>query len=376
MTSLATQLSHAELEERLGQRPRVRLGTLPTPLEEWPRFRVALQEAVGRAAPRVLAKRDDLSGFALGGNKTRNLEYLVGEAIASGADCLVTGADVQSNQCRAVAAAAAKYGLDCYLAVAAGRHRETQGNLLLDHLFGAHVEIVEGVDLVGVQTHLDGVEQRLRDGGRTPYRITGQRPETAVKAMGGYLGCALEIDAQVQALALDAPERVRIVICAGSGTTQSALATGLKALGAPYRVTGIAVIGRAEETREKIVAYSHRCAALFDLPAALTTEEVDVRDEYAAPGYGVPSDASLDALRLVARSEGVVLDPVYTSKTVAGLMDLTRRGELGPDDTAVFVHTGGVPGLFAYAEELAPHLIGAQAGAASEEHTRELERTR
>lgn len=352
--TVATRLAREELAARLAARPRVRLGTLPTPLEEWGRLREALG---GAAAPRVLAKRDDLSGFALGGNKTRNLEFLVGEALSLGADCLVTGADVQSNQARAVAAAAAKLDLECFLALAAGRHREVQGNLLLDHLFGAHVEIVEGVDLVGVQVHLDGVEQRLRESGRKPYRITGQRPETAVKATGGYLDCALELDAQLEALGVEDESRVRIIICAGSGTTQSALATGLKALGRNYRVTGVAVIGSAAETRDRIVATSRRCAALFDLPAALEPEDVDVRDGYMGAGYGVPDEPSLEALRLVARTEGVALDPVYTSKTVAGMMDLVRRGELGAQDTVVFVHTGGVPGLFAYASELAPRLV-------------------
>ena len=172
----------------LATRPRVALGTLPTPLEACPR----LSEAAGVAARTpIYAKRDDLTGFALGGNKVRMLEYLLGQALAEGADCLMTGADAQSNQCRTVAAAAAKLGLGCYLVVNAGLHPEMQGNLLLQHLYGADVRVVQVADLLEVQHVLDDLEKELRAQGKRPYRIAGQYAELALKAMVGYMGGAL-----------------------------------------------------------------------------------------------------------------------------------------------------------------------------------------
>src|SRR5687767_11883060 len=168
--------SAVQLADFLASRPRVPLGTLPTPLDRCPR----LSEAVGGGSgPQIYIKRDDLTGFALGGNKVRMLEFVVGQALAEGADCLMTGADVQSNQCRAVAAAAARLGLNCYLAVRRGPKPELQGNYLLQHLFGAEVRMVEVEDMLAVQRVLDEWEAELRAAGRRPFRITGQYVELA-----------------------------------------------------------------------------------------------------------------------------------------------------------------------------------------------------
>ena len=162
--------------------PRVQLANLPTPLDFCPR----LTEHLG--GPDIYIKRDDLTGLALGGNKTRNLEFLFGEAVAQGADCIITGAYPQSNQCRQTAAAAAKLGLDCYLVLGALRHRaDVQGNLLLDHLFGAHVEVAPDADDVGVQSIIDERVAELNAEGRRPYRFTNKYPELAVKSVAGYL---------------------------------------------------------------------------------------------------------------------------------------------------------------------------------------------
>jgi D-cysteine desulfhydrase family pyridoxal phosphate-dependent enzyme len=331
------------LETWLEGRPRARLGIFPTPLEAAPRFSAAL------GGVEVLLKRDDLTNFAFGGNKTRNLEFMLGEALATGADCIVTGADTQSNQCRQAAAAAAKLGLDCYLVLAAGEHTERQGNLLLDHLYGAHVHVVEGVNLTTLQAHADTVEERLKAEGRRPYRITSQYPHLALKAMTGYLSAAVELESELRERAIEA---ATIVICSGSGTTHTGLAAGLKALGGRHRVIGISILNPAEAQRAKIVALSQRCAEANGLACALSPDEVDVRDTYIGDGYGKVTAAGLEAISLLARTEAVILDPVYTGKTMAGLIDLVRKGEIGRDAPVVFVHTGGVPAIFAYHDEL------------------------
>ncbi|HEU5315619.1 MAG TPA: D-cysteine desulfhydrase family protein [Chloroflexota bacterium] len=344
-----------QLEEFLASRPRVPLGTLPTPLDACPR----LSEAIGGAP--IAIKRDDLSGFALGGNKVRMLEFALGEAVAVGADCLLTGADVQSNQCRAVAAGAARLGMECHLVVSRGPHPEMQGNLLLQHVFGAHVRVVEppaigDKTLVDVQGVLDEVEAALRATGKRPFRITGQRIEHALKGMVGYMTGAVELAAQLRALPA-APSAM--VICAGSGTTMAGLVCGLKALGGGVlrqRVIGVTISNPAAAVRERILALSHMAAETYGLDCVLEPDEVDVRDGFVGPGYGLPSEEGLAALALVARTEGILLDPIYTSKTAAALFHLIRSGELPPDRPVVMVHTGGIPGVFAYHQEVAAAL--------------------
>ena len=336
-----------QLAEFLVSRPRVLLGTLPTPLDHCPR----LSQAVGgTGGPQIYIKRDDLTGFALGGNKVRMLEFLLGQAVAEGADCLMTGADVQSNQCRAVAAAAAKLGMDCYLAVRKGPKPEVQGNLLLQHIFGAEVRMVEVEDMLAVQRYLDKWEAKLRAAGRRPVRITGQYIELALKAMVGYMTGGVELAEQFKGLP---KQPSAIVICAGSGTTQAGFATALKALGMPQRVVGISILQPAAQIQERIVSLSRMAEAQYGLPCALTPEEVGVIDGYIGPGYGLSSIEGVEAISLVARTEGILLDPVYTGKTAAGLFDLIRKGEFPADRPVVLVHTGGTPGVFAYNEEIA-----------------------
>jgi 1-aminocyclopropane-1-carboxylate deaminase/D-cysteine desulfhydrase-like pyridoxal-dependent ACC family enzyme len=343
------------LEAFLASRPRIALGTLPTPLDACPR----LSEAIGGAP--IYMKRDDLSGFALGGNKVRMLEFALGEAVAVGADCLMTGADVQSNQCRAVAAGAARLGMECHLVVSRGPHPEMQGNRLLQYVFGAHVQIVEpppetdtgGKTLVDVQAALDEVEEALRAAGKRPFRITGQRIEHALKGMVGYMTGAVELAAQIRDLPA-APSAV--VMCAGSGTTMAGLVCGLKALGLRQRVIGITISNPAATVRERILALSRMAAETYGLDCALDPDEIDVRDGFVGPGYGLASEEGLAALALVARTEGILLDPIYTSKTAAGLFHLIRSGELPSDRPAVMVHTGGAPGVFAYNQEIAAAL--------------------
>ena len=323
--------------------PRARLANLPTPLDFCPRLTAHL------GGPDISIKRDDLTGLALGGNKTRNLEFLFGEAIAQGADCIITGAYPQSNQCRQTAAAAAKLGLECYLVLGALKHRaDAQGNLLLDHLFGAHVEIAPDADDVGVQTIIDERVESLKAQGRRPYRFTNKYPALAVKSVAGYLNGMLELHEQLQ----DLPEKpTTIVVTSGSGSTHTGIAAAVKALGLPYHVTGISIRPQNPPQRERIAVLAQNAAHHYGIPCALTPDEVDVREEYYGAGHGVTTAAGREVVLTVARTEGILLDLTYTGKAMSGLIDLVRNGAFSQDERVVFVHTGGIPSVFAHADE-------------------------
>ncbi len=337
-------MSAEQLQKTLDSLPRAQLANLPTPLDFCPR----LTEHLG--GPDIYIKRDDLTGLALGGNKTRNLEFLFGEAVAQGADCIITGAYPQSNQCRQTAAAAAKLGLDCYLVLGALRHRaDVQGNLLLDHLFGAHVEVAPEADDVGVQTIIDERVAELKAEGRRPYRFTNKYPELAVKSVAGYLKGMLELHDQLERL----PEQpTTIVVTSGSGATHTGIAAAVKALGLPCHVTGISIRPQNPPQRERIATLSQSAATHYGIPCALTPDEVDVREEYYGEGHGVTTIAGRDAVHTVARMEGILLDLTYTGKAMSGLIDLVRKGHFSQSERVVFVHTGGIPSLFAHANEV------------------------
>lgn len=330
--------------EALDALPRAQLANLPTPLDYCPRLTAHL------GGPEIYIKRDDLTGLALGGNKTRNLEFLFGEAIAQGADCIITGAYPQSNQCRQTAAAAARLGLECYLVLGALRHRaEVQGNLLLDHLFGAHVEIAPDADDVGVQGIIDERVAALKAEGRRPYRFTNKYPELAVKSVAGYLSGMLELHEQL----LELPEQpTTIVVTSGSGSTHTGIAATVKALDLPYHVTGISIRPQSPPQRKRIASLSQSAAKHYGIPCALTPDEVDVREEYYGTGHGVTTAAGREAVLTVARTEGILLDLTYTGKAMSGLVDLVHNGELKRGERVVFVHTGGIPSLFAHADEV------------------------
>lgn len=338
-----TTMTMEAFRRALDALPRAKLGQLPTPLDYCPRLTAHL------GGPDMYIKRDDLTGLALGGNKTRNLEFLFGEAIAQGADCIITGAYPQSNQCRQTAAAAAKLGLECHLVLGAQCHRaDVQGNLLLDHLFGAHVEIAADADDVGVQAIIDERVATLEAQGRRPYRFTNKYPELAVKSVAGYLSGMLELHEQLQ----DLPEQpTTIVVTSGSGSTHTGIASAVKALGLACHVTGISIRPQTPPQRERIAALSQSAANYYGIPCALTPDDVDVREEYFGAGHGVTTAAGREAALMVARTEGILLDLTYTGKAMSGLIDLVRNGAFGRGERVVFVHTGGIPSLFAHADE-------------------------
>ena len=327
---------------QLAQFPRSRFIHGPTPLEPLAR----LTEHLG--GPSILVKRDDCTGLALGGNKNRKLEFLVGEAIRRGADTLVTAGGVQSNHCRQTAAAATRHGLKCELVLSrnvASNHPEYDrtGNVLLDRMFGASLHFVPAV--VDWTTELEKVAEEVRGRGGRPFVIPigGSTPVGAL----GYVGCAQEILQQAAAMGrvIDA-----VVHCSGSGGTQAGLLVGLRGSGIP--VIGISCAAPRAEIAGLVLDLANSTAAKLGLPADFAAREVEVVDDYVGPGYGVPTPGMIEAVDLCARLEGLLVDPVYTGKAMAGLIGLVRKGRLKPDGTVIFVHTGGVPALFAYEDIL------------------------
>jgi D-cysteine desulfhydrase family pyridoxal phosphate-dependent enzyme len=319
----------------------VGLAHLPTPLEEM----VRLRQALG-ASPRLLIKRDDLTGLATGGNKTRKLEFVGADALVQGADTLVTAGGSQSNHCRQTAAAAARLGLDCVLLLSGEpQPRSTwQANLLLDALLGAEVRWIGEQDRAAA---LRETGQALEREGRRPYLI----PVGASVPLGavGYVAAVEELTSQLaeQQLRVD-----RILIRSGSAGTQAGLLVGLKGLGLKIGVEGICGGPYGTELQQAIRELAAETAAYLGLDLTVADAEIIVHGRYGQAGYGVITPAEQEAIRLLARTEGILTDPVYSGRALVGLIDLIRRGHYRPDETILFWHTGGTAGLFARADEL------------------------
>src|SRR6266542_3771244 len=318
--------------------PRVRLGHLPTPIDELPR----LSRALG--GPRLLMKRDDQPGLAGGGNKTRKLEFSVAEALRRGADTLVTLGAVQSNHARQTAAAAAASGLRCVLVLRGHAPAVTTGNLLLDHLLGA--EVVFSGDRTREEVAGE-VVARERSAGRQPFLI----PVGASDEVGavGYVAAMEELKQQLAERRLGVD---RVVVASSSFGTQSGMVVGAKALGLEAQIAGIAIDSTRDELRSAVADLSARTARRVGLDVSVSKDEVIGYDGYLGAGYAIMGEAEREAIDLTARHEGILLDPVYTGRAMAGLIDLVRKGEIGKRETVLFWHTGGSAALYAYAEQL------------------------
>jgi D-cysteine desulfhydrase family pyridoxal phosphate-dependent enzyme len=348
MGHIAARLTVAELEERLRRLPRVPLAHLPTPLEE------AKQLSALLGGPRILIKRDDLTGLALGGNKPRKLEFLMADALAQGADAIVISAAAQSNMVRMTCAAAAKLGLDIYPVLRGTEDEEVQGNLLLDHLFGAHITFIHTTDPYS-QLSLDTMNRlmaELKARGRRPY-VIDMRYASGPLAAVGFVAASVELARQLAELSL---QPSHLFVSTGSGTTQAGLVLGAALLRLPYQVVGVSVQQSADKMNPRIAEKVTGAASLLGIAESLSEAPIVVDDEYIGEAYGVPTAAGTEALKLLARSEGIILDPVYTDKGLSGLIGWIRQGRLSRSDTVIFLHTGGVPALFAHSHEIAPAL--------------------
>ncbi|MEM7504711.1 MAG: D-cysteine desulfhydrase family protein [Pseudomonadota bacterium] len=333
----------AELRRALAAFPGVGLSRLPTPLEPLDRLSEYL------AGPRIWAKRDDLTGLGLGGNKLRKLDVVLRAALDGGADTLVSGGVVQSNSQRLVAAAAAKLGFDCHLAVYHGRVEATSaeyeysGNALLNNLFGATLHDVPWTG--DRNAAIAELSEALKGEGRCPYLV----PYGVSNGLGalGYASTIVEIAEQAREQGF-APSA--IVHCTGSGGTQAGLIVG-GSLGLPEAdVVGVDIDAEPERVRDDVLRLSDEAAAL--LGADVDGARVEVVPGHAGPAYGVPHDATLDAMALAGRLEALVLDPVYTGKALAGLIALVAEGRWAKGEHVVFIHTGGTPAVFAYGDLL------------------------
>jgi len=338
-------MTPAERPTQLAALPRVRLAPLPTPLEDAPRLTRAL--AGERGGPRILVKRDDLTGLAMGGNKVRKLEYHLGDALSQRCDVLVTSGAIQSNHCRVMAAAARKAGIDAVLVLRPGESEAVQGNLLLDRLLGARVRIAPRGDAETMTATIQEEVAMLRAEGRRPYVV----PKGASTPLGAaaYLGAFGEM--LQQTTARDAVADA-VVFCTGSGGTHAGLAAGAALFQCGVEVVGIGDGTSREELAPVVSALVEGLATRLGIDVAVPPDAVVMHDEYGGT-YGVPTPGCVDAIRVAARTEGLILDPVYTGKAMAGLADLIRRGRWHDGHTVVFWHTGGQPGLFAYADALA-----------------------
>ena len=323
---------------------RVRLAHLPTALEPAPR----LSQALG--GPPIWIKREDLSGLALGGNKPRQLEFLLGAALAEGAQAVVTTAAVQSNFCRACAAAGAKLGIKVGLLLRGSGQEDMQGNYLLDKLLGAELRFIPTQDPYDprVPQWLDEfVADFTRRGLKT--RVLHLPGQTGTLGAAAMVSAGEELARQF--LEQDIMPRA-LFIAAGSGLTVAGLVLAFKALKLPVRVVGISVQRQADFMRPLIVQRANAAAELLKLAVRVGSEDFDFDDRHIGDGYGLPSREAVEAIFLAGRSEGLVLDPVYTGKALAGMLAQVREGLWPGPQPLVFFHSGGAPGLFANAAKM------------------------
>ncbi len=328
----------------LARFPRVFLAHLPTPLERLDR----LSHELG--GPEIWIKRDDCTGLSTGGNKTRKLEFLMAEAQAMRADVVMTQGATQSNHARQTAAFSAKLGMACHILLedrtgSNNANYNGNGNVLLDHLHGATTEKrAGGTDM---QAEMDAAADALRATGKRVYVIPGggSNPTGAL----GYVNCAFELLGQAndRGLVID-----HIVTATGSAGTQAGLITGLKAINAGIPLLGIGVRAPQQKQEESVFNLAVRTAEKLGCPGVVTRGDVVADTNYVGPGYGIPQADTIEAVRMFAELEGILLDPVYSGKGAAGLIDYCRKGRFQKGQRIVFLHTGGSAALFGYDDVL------------------------
>jgi 1-aminocyclopropane-1-carboxylate deaminase len=324
--------------------PRHPLTFGPSPVHLLPR----LSRELG--GPDIWAKREDCnSGLAFGGNKTRKLEYLVPEALAQGATHLVSIGGVQSNHTRQVAAVAAHLGLRARLVQESwvdwpDAVNDRVGNILLSRIMGAEVELVEAGFGIGVKDSWETAVEDVRRSGGVPYAIPAGASDHPLGGLG-FAGWADEVARQETELGVFFDT---VVVCTVTGSTHAGMIAGFAAQDRPRRVIGIDASAKLDSTRAQVERIARRTAELIGLGRDLRDDEITVLEGWAGEYYGIPVQSTLDAIRLTGSLEGVILDPVYEGKSMAGLIDLVRRGDIGPDSTVLYAHLGGQPALNAY----------------------------
>jgi 1-aminocyclopropane-1-carboxylate deaminase len=325
--------------------PRYPLLFGPSPIHRLERLTAEL----GGAS--LWAKRDDCnSGLAFGGNKTRKLEYLVADALAQGCDTLVSIGGVQSNHTRQVAAAAARVGLGCVLVQESWVDwpdviYDRVGNILLSRLMGADVRLVRAGFGIEVKPSWEQALQEIEDAGRKPYAIPAGASDHPLGGLG-FAGWAVEVAEQEGEMGVFFDT---VIVCSVTGSTQAGMVAGFALEGKGRRVIGIDGSAKPAETHAQVLRIAHQTAGKLGLERELTPDDVILDDRYHAGTYGIPDAATLDAIRMGASREGMITDPVYEGKSLAGMIDLVRRREIGADSNVLYAHLGGQPALNAYA---------------------------
>ncbi|PMR79123.1 D-cysteine desulfhydrase [Halomonas urumqiensis] len=324
----------------LSRFPRIRLGHLPTPLEPMDN----LSRLLG--GPRLWVKRDDCTGLSSGGNKTRKLEFLMADAQEKGADTIITQGATQSNHARQTVAAACKLGLKCHILLEDRTGSDDpayvhNGNVFLDQLHGATVSKRPGG--ADMPTEMEKLAEQLKEAGKTPYIIPGGG-SNEIGALG-YVNAALELLAQANDMGLQIDH---LVHATGSAGTQAGLVTGLAACHAGIPVLGIGVRAPQDKQEANVFALAQKTEAKLGLSGVVSRQDVVANCDYVGDGYGIPTESMVEAVTLLARHEGILLDPVYSGKGMAGLIDLIRQGHFKEGENVVFLHTGGSVALFGY----------------------------
>jgi len=321
--------------------PKASLGYFPTPLIELSRLSAKLN------GPKIYMKRDDNTGLALGGNKTRKLEYIMADALAKGADTVITAGAIQSNHCRQTAGAAASLGLECHLVLGGQAPKQAQGNLLLDQIYGCHIHWA-GANRKGED--IPALVEQLTAKGKKPYVIPygGSNEHGAIAFVEAYK----EMESQREAMDVTFSH---IVFASSSGATHAGLMLGNKMFDNDCQIVGIN-IDKGEMDKvpfdEHIVSLANSTAQLIAADYQFTADDLILNSDYVGDGYGVIGKLEKEAIALTAQNEGILLDPVYTGRAMGGLLDMIRTRQLKPTDSVLFWHTGGAPALFAYADDL------------------------
>lgn len=334
---------------KLKQLERLGMGVFPTPFERMPRLQAEL------GGPNLFVKRDDLTGIAMGGNKIRQLNYILVEAKKRKADYVITTCGVQSNWSRQTAALAARMGMKALLVLRTAQFKAKpkiyDGNILLDHILGADVKVIDMKISEDPTPILEHEAEKLRNKGHRPY-VLGPAAATSPLATAAYAYGFLEMAEQAKAegVGLDA-----VFVASSAGPTQAGLTLGAKILGQKTKVIGVNVGAYPEQRmRDVMLRSSEGAAKLLGTGARVEPDDIVINSEYTGRDYGISTKDSIEALKLIARTEALIVDPVYTAKTVAALVGMTRAGEFSKKQNLCFVHTGGIPALFPYRDEFQP----------------------
>jgi len=335
-----------KLNEALDNLKRVNLGVYPTPLHDVKNISRIL------GGPRILFKREDLSGLAFGGNKTRMFEYSIAKAISNNCDCVIAGSAVQSNYCRQLAAACAKYNLKLYLILKPVRGKDDflkQGNILLDYLLGANIQIIKENSFEEQLKVAKELENNLRKESKNPYIARDIDNRDRGLEACAYVKCLIETIKQAEEKKIN----FNYIFVASQDSTQGGLLFGAKFIESELSIIGINPT-REDDASIHLSKVQEEISRELNLELKLKNikNKIINLNDYAGNGYGIPSKEGIEAIKLVAQAEGILLDPVYTGKAMAGLIDFIKKGRITKNDNVIFVHTGGNPAIFAYSDKL------------------------